>query len=159
MAAKMRCWSFCTKFCTHYFYYKRIICATYFPKVAANMAAIGKNLEHCVGPRCVSSFSNNTIPLCLISQFQSVSLAANTEIHLFVAGYSEPFFRLNDMIGHLDVIVSLAHSAVCATIPYCRPKMLPQGTPGYTSVGVHPYTGYRHVLVFPQRTFTPGISF
>ena len=45
VAAKMGCLCFCTKLCTHCLCYKLIICATFFPKMVANVASITKSLS------------------------------------------------------------------------------------------------------------------
>jgi DNA mismatch repair protein MSH2 len=50
------------------------------------------------------------------------------EVIKVAAGYCEPLQSLNDIIAHLDVIVSFAHVASNAPIPYVRPRVLDKGS-------------------------------
>ncbi|KAI9336568.1 muts domain V-domain-containing protein [Obelidium mucronatum] len=49
------------------------------------------------------------------------------EIIGITAGYFPVFERLNQLIAHLDVIVSFAHVAVHAPVQFVRPKLTPKG--------------------------------
>ncbi|TPX77434.1 hypothetical protein CcCBS67573_g01330 [Chytriomyces confervae] len=49
------------------------------------------------------------------------------EIISITAGYFPVFERLNQLVSHLDVIVSLSHVAVHAPIPFVRPKLSKKG--------------------------------
>ncbi|KAJ1930073.1 MSH2 protein [Tieghemiomyces parasiticus] len=59
------------------------------------------------------------------------------EVMAIVASYCPAFERLNTIVAHLDVILSLAHTAVQAPTPYVRPTM--RATGGLTLVAArHP---------------------
>lgn len=78
-------------------------------------------------------FSNSSLRQ-LNDQFQSLretyddvqSKLAN-EVIKIASGYSEPMQLLSDSLAKLDVLISFAHVAACAPIPYCRPKIAPKG--------------------------------
>ncbi|KAK3090565.1 hypothetical protein FSP39_012731 [Pinctada imbricata] len=51
-----------------------------------------------------------------------------SEIINIAAGYMEPMLLLNDILAHLDVLVSFAVVSTSAPIAYIRPKLLPLGS-------------------------------
>jgi DNA mismatch repair ATPase MutS len=71
----------------------------------------------------VVSLKNDAVML-LLHQGMSFSMFI---LLLISAGYIEPMSIINDIIAKLDVLISFAHVATSAPIPYVRPKLFPKG--------------------------------
>ncbi|KAJ1994198.1 MSH2 protein [Dimargaris cristalligena] len=69
-------------------------------------------------------------------EYQRVQSTLVKEVMGIVNSYCPVFEQLNDLLAHLDVILSLAHTAVQAPIPYIRPDM--------TDIGDLRLTAARH---------------
>ncbi|XP_046847802.1 DNA mismatch repair protein Msh2-like isoform X2 [Xenia sp. Carnegie-2017] len=62
----------------------------------------------------------------LKNTYDDVQSKLADEVLKVAGGYGEPMQILSDVLAKLDVLVSFAHVAACAPIPYCRPKILPK---------------------------------
>ncbi|KAI8619884.1 muts domain V-domain-containing protein [Chytriomyces sp. MP71] len=63
----------------------------------------------------------------LREKYDEVQVNLVKEIISITAGYFPVFERLNQLVAHLDVVVSLAHVAVHAPVPFVRPKVFKKG--------------------------------
>ncbi|KAJ3212968.1 MutS-like protein, partial [Dinochytrium kinnereticum] len=63
----------------------------------------------------------------LKGQYNELQSNLVKEIIHIAAGYFPVLDRLNQLVSHIDVIVSFAHAAVNAPIPYVRPKLNKRG--------------------------------
>ncbi|ORY51832.1 DNA mismatch repair protein [Rhizoclosmatium globosum] len=63
----------------------------------------------------------------LRAKYDELQVNLVKEIIGITAGYFPVFERLNQLIAHMDVIISLAHIAVYAPEKFVRPKLYPKG--------------------------------
>lgn len=63
----------------------------------------------------------------LRARYEDVQSNLVKEIVLITAGYFPLFERLNQIVAHLDVMVSFAHVSIHAPTPFVRPQMFKKG--------------------------------
>ncbi len=63
----------------------------------------------------------------LKSQYQSLQASLVSEVLQIAAGYTEPLLELNQLLAHLDVLVSFACVSATAPVSYVRPTITNRG--------------------------------